>query len=219
MDGFIQDLRHGARLLIRSPGFTFISLVTLGLGIGANTAIFSAVRAVLIRPLPFARADRIVALRDVQPQEPDAPASYPEYVDWKASGRSFTGVAGEFEQRGGLTGAGDPLDARTLRVSAGLLDLLGVQPALGRGFLEEEERADGPRAVILCHALWQERFGSDPGIVGKSVTIDGQGHSVIGVLPAGFRFGSDADLWLPLRLDEKGAPRGLHFLEVFGRLR
>jgi putative ABC transport system permease protein len=226
MGTLVQDLRYGARVMLKQPGFTAVAVIALALGIGANTAIFSAVNAVLLRPLPFPEPERLVLVRDLQ-QADETPASYPEYLDWKEQGRTFEHLAGAFNTSYSLTGQGEPEQLLGVRVSANLLPMLGLKPMIGRNFQPEEESRSGERVVILSYSLWQRRFGGDPGVLGRNLTLNGQGFTVIGVLPAGVkgllpgvdRLEQIRDLWMPLRLDTTNAPRGLHFLTVIGRLR
>ncbi|MBI3451099.1 MAG: ABC transporter permease [Acidobacteria bacterium] len=219
MSGLLQDLRHAVRLLRKTPGFTLAAILTLGLGIGANTAIFTLVEGVFLGPLPYREAERLVSLHDVQAAQADAPASYPEYIDWKGRGEIFESVAACFTLRSILTGAGDPFDASTRFVAGDLLAVLGTRPALGRDFLPEEEVAGGPGAAIVSHALWQSRLSADPAIVGRMVTLDGRAVTIVGVLEAGFRIERDADVWIPLRPTPDMVPRGMHFLNVYARLK
>lgn len=224
MSNLLQDLRYAARLMLKQPGFTAVAIVALALGIGANTAIFSAVNAVLLQPLPFPEPERLVLVRDVQLTE-DTPASYPEYLDWRDQAQTFEDLAAAFSSSYSLTGQGEPEQLPGVRVSANLLPMLGVKPVIGRNFEPEEESRSGERVVILSHSLWQRRFGGDAGVLGQNITLGGQGFTVIGVLPAGVRGVLPAvgqpeqsrDVWMPLRL--AAPPRGLHFMTVIGRLR
>ncbi|MEE9235056.1 MAG: ABC transporter permease [Candidatus Acidoferrales bacterium] len=225
METLWQDLRYGARMLTRNPGFTAVAVLTLALGIGANTAIFSVVNAVLLRPLPYKNPERLVMIRDVQPQTGDTPGSFPEYLDWKEQIRIFDDVATYFNTAPTLLGEGQPERFDGVRASASLLPLLGVEPVLGRNFLPEEEQPDGERVAMISYALWQRRFGADPSVLGRTLNLNGRSSTLVGVLPSGFRlpgeiqFGRSRPIWEPLRLDASRAPRGLHFLTVLGRLR
>ncbi|HTG14979.1 MAG TPA: ABC transporter permease [Blastocatellia bacterium] len=226
MGTLVQDLRYGVRVMLKQPGFTAVAVIALALGIGANTAIFSAVNAVLLRPLPFPEPERLVLVRDLQ-QADETPASYPEYLDWKEQSRTFDDLAVAFNTSSSLTGQGEPEQLLGVRVSANLLPMLGVKTEIGRNFQPEEESRSGERVVILSYSLWQRRFGGDPEVLGRNVTLSGRGFTVIGVLPAGIKgllprvdqLEQSRDLWMPLRLDASNAPRGLHFLTVIGRLR
>ena len=213
-----QDLRHGTRALLGSPGFAALAVAALALGIGANTAVFSAVHAVLLEPLPFAEPDRLVMVFDVQPEVPQAPASFPIYVDWRDETRVFDGVGGWTAQGKVLTGAGDPARLRTGVVTDTLLPTLGVPPVAGRWFTEDEDQPNGPKAVILGYATWQQRFGGDPAVVGRSITLDAQPHTVVGIMPAGFDFPSRSEIWVTLQRAFDKSQRGSHFLRVVARM-
>ncbi|HUE21181.1 MAG TPA: ABC transporter permease [Bryobacteraceae bacterium] len=184
----MQQLRHAARLLARTPAFTLVAVITLALGIGANSAIFSVIDAVLLRPLPYPHPEQLVSFFEHQPNDPDdrdgvSPANMPDYNQ----NHVFTGIAHWGTPGMNLTGAGAP--ERIFGVQAGynFLGILGVQPALGRTFLPEEDRYGAPRVVIISHEMWQQRLGGDRGIIGRSITLDGEAYQVVGVLPAGFR--------------------------------
>jgi putative ABC transport system permease protein len=222
MQTLLQDLRYGARMLLRQPGFTLIVLLTLALGIGANTAIFSVVNAVMLRQLPFTDADRLVRLYESNLERgwPDFGVSYPNFLDWRAQSRSFAGI-------GALTGASFNLNTggeveviRGARITADVLTLLGVQPALGRNFLPEEDRPGGnTRVALLTHSFWQRRLGGDPGVVGKTLTINDESFSVVGVLPESFRwYVGPSEIFAPLAPDPARS-RGDHRLRVIGRLK
>jgi len=214
-----QDLRYAVRSFLKNPGFTAVAVITLALGIGANTAIFSVVDTLLLRPLPLKDPGRLVLVRDTQPGVDSAPASYPEYLDWKERSKTFEALGAFFNTTFSLTGQGEPEQLPALRMSAGLLPMLGLAPARGRGFRPEEEKAGGERVALISHALWQRRFGASPAVLGTPITLAGEPYTVVGVLPPGLTFGVHPDVCIPLRLDAQRAPRGLHFMTVLGRLR
>ncbi len=222
MTGLGHDLRHGARLLVRSPGFSLAVLATIALGVGVNTAVFSVVRAVLLRQLPYHEAERLVLVEDTQPNVEEAPASYPEYVDWREGTRALDGVAAWVGNDQSLTGSGEARHLNGVRASSNLFAVLGIYLPLGRSFLREEEAPTAARVAVLGHGLWERGFGSDPAILGTSVTLNGAPFTVVGVLPGDFDtrtvFGGGVDVWIPLRVDDQLAPRGLHFLNVLARL-
>ena len=219
MDHLIQDLRYGTRTLLKSPGFTAVAVLTLALGIGANTAIFSVVDTLLLRPLPLKDPGRLVLVRDTQPGVDNAPASYPEYLDWKERSKTFEALGAFFNTTFSLTGKGEPEELPALRISAGLFPMLGLFPAQGRGFRPEEEKPGAERVALISHALWQRRFDASPSVLGTPIALAGEPYTVVGVMPPGIAFGRHPDVYIPLRLDEKRAPRGLHFMTVLGRLR
>jgi predicted permease len=207
METLLQDVRYGWRMLARNPGFTTIAVVTLAIGIGASTAIFSVVDAVLLRPLPYEQPDRLVVVSETLPgmTTDEVGVSAGEYQDYRDRNRSFSQV-GAYETAGfNLTGSGQPLRVNAASLSASAFPLLGVSPELGRGFSQEEERYGSGSVVVLSHALWEYQYGRDANILGKTVKLDEKPYTVIGVMPASFRFPFDgaplsemADLWVPL---------------------
>src|SRR5215475_7567908 len=223
-----QDLRYGARMLLKRPSFTLIATLTLALGVGANTAIFSVVDAVLLRPLPFREAGRLMMLGTVGTREGDAlsSVSYPNFVDWRAQSGSFERLAAFRVRSFTLTGSGEPARLNGVVASAELFALLGVAPSLGRSFRAEEDNA-GASVVILSHGLWRRRFNSDPQVIGRNITLDDRSLTIVGVAPAGFQFpieAEPADLWTTIAHDATGADpmtaqRGLGYLRVIGRLK
>jgi len=194
-----QDLRYGARMLLKSPGFTATVLFTLALGIGANITIFSVVNAVLLRPLPYADADRLVFLWTEAPKQnvKERTSAYATISEWRQQNTSFEDLAVFDPTMVTLTGAADPERSQSVRASANLFPLLGVAPALGRTFTSDEEQQKA-RVVVMSHGLWQRRFGASPNILGQTLEIDGVSSQVIGVMPERFQFpGRDIDLWEP----------------------
>jgi putative ABC transport system permease protein len=226
MTGLAQDLRYALRGLRQRPAFTAVAVLTLALGIGANTAIFSVANGVLLRPLPYREPDRLVMVWGHRTQEPLAQLSVPEY--WEIGERThvFARIAAYASGTMNLTGSGRPERLRAGYMTAGMMAVLGVTPGLGRSFSAEEDLPGRPPIVVLSDGLWRRRFGADPSIVGRSVTLDDAPTTVVGVLPAGFQLpshhaGPGMELWAPLQLDPAAdrAERGWHFLEVIGRLR
>jgi putative ABC transport system permease protein len=226
MSGFWQDLRYGFRTLRGRPGFTVAAVLTLALGIGANTAMFSIIHAVLMKPLPFPQPERLVAFRDLQPPDTPTPISYPEYLDWKGRGEIFDDLGVYFVTAYTLTG-GQAEHLLAARVSANLLPMLGITPALGRGFRTEDDDRGAAPVVLITDAMWRRRYAADPNVIGRTLPLDGTVFTIVGVLPRHFSSilpqdrdaGSGRDLWMPLRLDRESAPRGLHFIDAIGRLR
>jgi putative ABC transport system permease protein len=220
---FWQDVRYGLRVLLKNPGFTAVAVIALAIGIGANSAIFSVVNTVLLRPLPYKDSERLVMV-----WEDDTKHGYPRdtpaaanYVDWRDQNKVFEGMAAIAEQSFNLTGVGEPERIVGRRVSANLFSLLGVAPQLGRAFLPEEDAPGAGRVVMLSYGLWQRRFGSDPALVGKPLTLNGEPHTVVGVMPKGFEFPTREDeLWVPIAFtQQQAASRGNHYLEVIARLK
>ena len=219
-----QDLRFGARMLLKHPVFTLIAVVTLALGIGANTAIFSVVNAVLIRPLPFGEPERLVWLWGSTPNGHRRAAVSPlDFTDFRAQNQSFEHLAAAIGVPVSfiLTGSGEAERMRAGVVTGNYFAALGVQPALGRTFQVENEQSGRERVVVLSHSLWQQRFGADPAIVGRKLTLDNKSFEVLGVMPAGFRFPEDAELWAPMSFDlaPEMRQRKAHFLRPVGKLK
>jgi predicted permease len=223
METIIKDIRYGIRGLLKRPGFTIIALITLALGIGANTAIFSVVNAVLLRPLPFQDPEQLVIVWEDAtfagfPRNTPAPANY---VDWKNQNQSFSDMAASHETSFNLTGDGEPERVSAYSVTANFFPLLGVQPLLGRSFLTEEDRPGANKVAVLSYSLWQSRYGADRNILNRDILLNGEKHSVVGVMPASFQFfEKDTRLWVPIALDQEDwAYRGGHFLTVVARLK
>jgi putative ABC transport system permease protein len=225
MQTLMQDLCYGARMLLTKPGFTSIAVITLAIGIGANTLLFSVVNAVLWQPLPYQNPDQLVNIWGQLPAyvSGNVGASAAEFADYRDQNLVFSSIAAYTSSSFNLTGAGEPERIAGTFASASLFPLLDVQPALGRGFLTEEDRPEHDRVVILSHGLWRRRFAGDPTIIGRSVTLDGQRHTIVGVAPAGFQFPDDAtEIWKPIaftaeRLSE--SERGSRYLDVIARMK
>jgi predicted permease len=199
----VQDVRYGLRQLRRNPGFTAVAVLTLALGIGANTLIFSVVNAAVLHPLPFRDANKLVTLWVTSSNFGyTGPGSLtdPDYMEWRKQNRVFGDIAAFRGQPSNLTGVGEPLRLTGAAISPSLLRALGVNPVLGRPFAEEEAGADRNRVALLSDKLWRSRFGSNPSAVGKAIKLDGDFFIVVGVMPAGFTFPNDADVWVPLTL-------------------
>jgi putative ABC transport system permease protein len=218
-----QDLRFGFRTLFKNPGFTAVAVIALALGIGANSAIFSVVNTVLLRPLPYKDPDGLVmvwedATRHGYPRDTPAVANY---LDWRSQNHVFEDMAAVADASLNLTGVGDPERLEGSAANASLFSLLGVAPQLGRAFTAEEDQPGANRVVMLSNRLWARRFGADPGIVGKQITLNGQPATVIGVMPPQFQFPSqDVELWVPIAFTpQQAAGRGRHYLQVVARLK
>jgi putative ABC transport system permease protein len=201
MENLWQDLRHGLRALRKSPGFTAVAVLTLGLGIGANTAIFSVVENVLLRPLPYRDPTALVQISNTYlPQFPQVPNSPGDYLAFRRQARSFSDIAAyvDIPQGFNLTGEGEPQRLEARYATSGFFPLLGIQPAAGRSFTPEEDKPGASPVVMLSHRLWQTRFGSNPAVVGHMLILDGRGFMLAGVLPAGFRLAPTTDVWIPI---------------------
>jgi putative ABC transport system permease protein len=200
-DEMFQDLRYGIRMLRKNPGFTFVAALTLSLGIGANTAIFSVVNAVLLRSLPYRDPDRLVLVSYTRAREGASFARPADFLDWRDQAKVFEQIGAYRFDNADLTGSGEPERLDAALVSADLFATLGVAPALGRAFTPEEDTDGGPLAVILSDGLWRRRFGGDPQVIGRSITLGGQSRMVVGIMPPEFRFHGETQLWLPLALN------------------
>jgi predicted permease len=204
MSTLLQDLRYSIRTLAKSPGFTAIAILTLALGIGANTALFSVVNGVLLSPLPYPQPDRIAALYSRTPNFTHSSISYPNFLDWQRQNNSFTQLAAWRGDSFNMTGAGEPERLRGEMISAGFFSILGVQPVIGRFFTANDDHAGAAPVVILSNAFWQRRFGGSRQIVGRSISLNGTAYTVIGILPADFYFRGDnfgsriPDIFVPL---------------------
>jgi putative ABC transport system permease protein len=231
MEAFLQDVKYGIRMLLKNPGFTAIAILTLALGIGANTAIFSVVNAEILRPLAFRDPGQLmhVATSNVRIHTTNGAISYPDFADWRAQNHVFQDMAAYTDVSFALTGTVQPAHLEAASVSTGLFNLLGVAPELGRTFLPEEDEPHH-HVVILSDRLWKDRFGGDPHIIGRVITLDNSGYSVVGVMPASFQYPlqrEPAELWStlgPLRESTDGSPsmaehRSAHFLQAVARLK
>jgi putative ABC transport system permease protein len=210
VETLLQDIRYGWRMLARNPGFTAIAVLTLAIGIGASTAIFSVVDTVLLRPLPYQQPDKLVVVSETLPgmSIDEIGVSAAEYQDYRDRNRSFSQVAAYESDGFNLTGVGRPLRVNAARLSASTFPLLGVSPELGRAFTQEEDGYGSSNVAVLSHALWERQYSSDPNIMGKTVKLDEKPFTVIGVMPASFRFPFDgaplsemADLWVPIAFE------------------
>ena len=222
MTTLLQDLRFGVRMLWKRPGFALVAVLTLALGIGANTAIFSVVNAVLLRPLPFRDAGRLVLVYETTQSVPRDFVSVPNLEDYRAGSRAFEGFATFVPQSVNLTGAGtEPERVVGAFVTSSFFPLIGVEPARGRAFLAEDDAQGGGQVAILNHDLWQRRFGGDPEIVGKSLTFNGEPYTVVGVMPEGFGLSAaTTDVLLPAQKWPNYKPvRSAHNAWVIGRMR
>lgn len=221
MNTVLQDVRYGVRMLLHKPGFTAVALLTLMLGIGANTAIFSVVNSVLLRPLPYPEPNRLVWVWDSNPSigYPRFSSSGPNFRDWQQQSESFEQMAALTGSSFNLTGEGEPERLQGAIASPSLFPMLGVKPVIGRAFLPEEERAGAHRVALIGQNLWQRRFGGDPAILNRSLSLNGESYAVVGVVPADFRVLNQTEIWVPLSLEALQPGRGSHFLGVIARLK
>jgi predicted permease len=223
VEQFVQDLRLSGRLLVKSPGFATLTILILALGIGVNTAIFSVVHAVLLKPLPYFEPGRLVLLwedasRIGFPRGTPAPANY---ADWKAQSRAFEQIEAISGRTMNLTGAGEPERINVDAVSAGLFPMLGIKPASGRLFRPEEDSPEALKVAVVSYALWRRRFGGDPRLIGESIRLNDEKYLIIGVLPPGFQFlRKNTEAWIPVAFSKQElANRDAHYLTVAARLK
>src|SRR4030095_11898587 len=222
-----QDLRFGFRMLFKKPGFTLIAVFTIALGIGANTAIFSMVNAVLLRPLPYPNADRIIAIQEISPEGKKIQITPANFLDWRAQNTVFEHLSAIFTRGSNLAGHQSAGRIDIAVASADFFDVFGVHAQRGRLFLAEDEQAGHAPIVVISDGLWQRRYAGDAGIVGRSITLDGIGYTVAGGAPAGFQFPKKTHAWRPPdRLAPAVTPtmdvtqvRGWGFLSAVGLLK
>ncbi len=217
-----QDLRYGARMLMKQPGFAVVAALTLALGIGANTALFSLVNAVLLRQLPFEQPERLVWIWVRVTDRDRGVFSIPDFIDYRDQNQTLEQMTAFTIWGTNLTDQGDPERLQGMRISANAFETLGVEAAFGRTLLPEDDKLGSPRVVVLSYGLWQRRFGADPGLIGKTLTLNGESYAVAGVLPAHFIFPlREAELAIPLAMeaDPKRKERGDHFLRVVAQLK
>ncbi len=220
MDTLLQDLRFAIRMLAKSPGFTLVAVLCLALGIGVNTAIFSVVNAILVRPLPFTDPDRLVAVHGTQVKNEidEAGLSWLDFQDLREQSDAFSAVAATTGRSLTLSGGKEPERVIGAVMSAGMFPMMGVQPMLGRNFRDDEDRPGAPGVVILSHALWTWRYDGDPAIVGKTILVNAAAHTVVGVMPPRFAFPEEAQAWVPLAPLVQTETRAERSLWVVARL-
>src|SRR6478672_1282432 len=219
MEALLLNLKYAIRTLRKNPGFTAVAVITLALGIGANTAIFSVVNAVLLRPLPYKDDSRLVVILN-QGRNPVAPANF---IDWRGQSQSFSQMGAAEYWTPNLAGTDNPEKLWALHVSPDIFPMLGVQPLLGRMFLPEEQDVGKEHEVVLSYSLWQSHFAGNPEIIGRAVALSGETYTVVGVMPRDFKFApfwaTKAQLWAPLALGSRLTDRGGSSLRVFARLK
>jgi predicted permease len=222
MENFIQDLRYGVRVLLKSPGFTAVAVIALALGIGANTAVFSVVNAVLLKPLPYKDSDRLVLMTgaSLETGQLRGSVSPPDFLDYREQNTTLERLAAVAGASFSLTGGPEPERVQSARVSEGFFEALGVGPAYGRTFASEEEQSGRDQVVILGNGLWRRRFGADPNVLGQTITLNDKSYLVVGVMPEGFQYPRDAELWVPFAFKTpQTSVRRFHYLRPVGRLK
>src|SRR6185295_3431828 len=222
IENIVRDITYSLRVLLKSYAFTIVVILTLALGIGANTAIFSFANGILLRPLPYPQSDRLAVIEETAPRNgiTNMGVAYPNFLDWRDQNTVFESLATDFgTSRFSMTLGGEASEIRGSRVSYGLFEVLHVWPQLGRTFTVNEDRPDTDGVVILGYDLWQRNFGGDPNILGKTVVVSGRARAVIGVMPRGFRYPEESQLWVPLAVTPQIYTRQDHGLEAIGRLK
>lgn len=222
MDTLWRDMKFSLRMLVKNPGFTTVAVIALALGIGANTAIFSVVNAVLLRPLPYHDPDALIVIREMKlPQFPEFSVAPGNFLDWKKQNTVFEQIIAFRDATYNLVGIGEPERLRGAAVSAGTFNLLGVHPLLGREFAPEEDQPGRDTVVLLSEGLWQRRFGRSPNILGQQLNLSGRSYTVIGIMPASFQFpGPNTEVWAPIAFDaQQSQQHGAHSVDAIGRLK
>ena len=227
MNTFWQDFRYGMRMLLKNPAFTSVAVLTLALGIGANTAIFSVVNSVLLGALPYKDADRLAMIYESSPRESRNTVNPANFMDWKEQNNSFSDMAGFVDSRSVLVGNGEPEELPMQFATPNLFSVLGVEAFMGRTLLEGDGQPNQPRAVVMSYGLWQRRFGSDPNIIGRQLNLSGQPTTVVGVMPPNFQWfirkgsltAKAAEIWLPFQITSDFRVRKGRFMQVVGRLK
>src|SRR5438309_6756472 len=207
----LRDLRYACRMLVKTPGVTVIAILAVALGIGASTTMFSAIDALLLRPMPYITdQDRLVAVSEFFAKDPghDSGTAFPDYLEWKKNTATLEGIAAIQEATFIISGGDKPERYLGGQISADAFSFLGVQPILGRQFRPEEDQLNAAPVVLIGYEIWQNHFGGDRGVVGKTIPINGKQVTIIGVMPKGWRFPEICDLWMPLQMNEKENPRG-----------
>ncbi len=224
-EGALRDVRYAGRMLRKHPLFSLAIVVTIALAIGANATIFGVINAVLLEPLPYKDPDRLVRLweSNLKQSQPESPVSVPNYQDWQRQQSAFEDVAALEMATYNITGSGEAQRVASARITANLVPMLGVRPALGRSFLPEEEKAGNNRVALLSDGLWQRQFGGDRSIVNQTIRLNGESYTVVGVMPPGFQFPGNREMWVPLVIDPTKEPwradRTNRNLSVFARLK
>ena len=219
METFLHDLRYALRTMLKSPGFTAVAVLALALGIGANTAIFSVVNSVLLRPLPYKDPGRLVHVHRMQAPIERGPISRPDFFEWRDKQEVFSGIGAYHFQVLNLTGSDQAEKVIGARVTGNFFSLFDVPPAAGRFFGPSEDQPGASRVVVISYGLWQRRFGGEADLIGQNITANGDSYTVIGVAPASFQFPRRIDIWKPAILDEQKAQRGSNYLKVIARLK
>ncbi|HKV40669.1 MAG TPA: ABC transporter permease, partial [Blastocatellia bacterium] len=216
---FMQDVRYTGRLVAGSPGYAFVVVLVLALGIGATSLVFSLVNSIVLRPLPYRDAGNLAVIHGVYHEDIDPPTSPPDFLDWREQNHVFEQIAAYATTRFNIYGVDRPESIQGAIVSYNLFDLLGVDPIAGQKLKPEDDKPGPGQGILISYGLWQRMFGSDRGVIGKTLAINGGSRTVIGVTPPWFAFPKGVDMWVPIGFDPKTADRSDHFLHVIGRLK
>jgi len=219
VDSILKDLRYATRLFTRTPGFTIVAVLALAIAIGANTAIFSVVNGVLLRPLPFKEPDRLVHVFRTQPPIMRGPISRPDFFEWQAQATEFKQLAAFTAATVNITGTDQSERVAALQVTRDFFALFGVSPAAGRFFIADDDSAGSPSTAVISYGLWQRKFAADSAVIGSTLILNDEPTTIIGVAPQNFNFSWRADIWIPARLDESKNQRGSNYLQIIARLR
>src|SRR5437764_9814439 len=220
--GFLQDLRYGARMLLKSPAYTAIAVAVLALSIGANTAVFSAVNTLLLRPLPLKDLDRLVLNQVLREGFDPYESSLLELQAFQQRSHSFVSIGAARQRSFNLLGRGEPERIRGASIAADYLTTLGVKPILGRSFSGQEDQPGGAAVALISYSFWQKHFGGNAGIIGQFLQLDSRSYAIVGVLPPGFDLPSAAEIWVPLQVTIESLPlqeRAVHSSEIVARLK
>jgi putative ABC transport system permease protein len=218
MSRVVQDFRHAVRACLRAPLVSALAIVAFALGIGVTTTVFNIFYSVLLKPLPYPEAEQLVSVYDTQPACATCPASFPKYTDWKTRNQVFSAIGGSTQSGFVMSGSGDPVRVAGAQTTASLVDVFGVRPSYGRWYSEEEDQPGGRKVVVLSHPFWTQHFARDPRVIGRGITLNGEGYEVIGVMPSDFSH-RRADVFVPLQRKLDPATRGNHFLVTYARLK
>src|SRR5215470_17167236 len=199
MGSLLQELRLSLRSLSRSPGFVVSAVLVLALAIGANTAVFSLIEWTLLRPYPYPHPEQLLMVRESSKRFEDMSVAYPNFLDWREQSKDlFTGMAAFRRDNFNLSGIGDPERLSGRMVTSDFFSVLGAQPLIGRTFTDQDDRTGAARTVVISHSLWRRRFNSDPRVIGSSITLTSEPYTIVGVLPPGFRFLAESDVFVPV---------------------
>src|SRR5690348_3440941 len=221
MSTLLQDIRYGLRMLAKAPGFTAVAVITLALGIGANTAIFSVINSALLKPLPFKNPAQLVSLRETESAPGDFPLDGADYLDWQAQNKTFSSMSlYSYPEARNASGAGQPEVISVRQTQANFFDTLGVAPLLGRTFADGEDVAGKNHVVVLSYGFWRSHYAAERGTPGKTIQLDDEPYVILGVMPPWFNFPAATDIWTPMNMNGRQVHnRGSHWANAIGRVK